>query len=185
MQAASRAKNSFVSAIKDAEELLSLFDSMNSKPPPDSAEVLKRAGLIMALTAWETYVEDRVREEMNVRLKMIEGSPAGKFVIRRLEEELKRFHNPNSEKTRRLFQDYVGIDVTECWEWNQFDSARARKTLDELIVRRGDATHRSRSVLQGVPAPHLVKRDDLEKAIRFLKTLVAATDKALATHAST
>lgn len=109
MQTTSRAKNTFISAIADAEVLLSLFDSMNSKPPPDSAEVLKRAGLIMALTAWETYVEDRIREEMNVRLKVISGSPVGQFVSRRLEEELKRFHTPSAEKTKRLFQEYVGI----------------------------------------------------------------------------
>lgn len=54
MQRASRAKGTFDSAIRDAGELLALFDSLNVKPPPDSAEVLKRAGLIMALTAWET-----------------------------------------------------------------------------------------------------------------------------------
>ncbi|QQX86687.1 hypothetical protein JJQ59_28420 [Cupriavidus necator] len=184
MQSTSRAKNTFVSAIKDAEVLLSLFDSMNSKPPPDSAEVLKRAGLIMALTAWETYVEDRVREEMNLRLKMIAGSPVGQFVSRRLEDELKRFHNPNADKTKRLFQEYVGVDVTEYWDWPQFDSMRVKRTLDELIGKRGDAAHRARPVTQGAPPPHLVKRDDLEKAIRFLKSLVDATDEALAAHAS-
>lgn len=138
----------------------------------------------MALTAWETYVEDRIREEMNVRLKVISGSPVGQFVSRRLEEELKRFHNPNAEKTRRLFQEYVGIDVTEYWDWPQFDCARVRKTLDDLIGKRGDAAHRARPVVQGAPPPHLVKREDLEKAIRFLKTLVDATDKALVEHAS-
>lgn len=184
MLSTSRAKNTFASAILDAEVLLSLFDSMNSKPPSDGSEVLKRAGLIMALTAWETYVEDRIREEMNVRLKVISGSPVGDFVRRRLEDELKRFHNPNTDKTKRLFQEYAGLDVTEYWEWPQFDCARVKKTLDELIGKRGDAAHRARPVVQGAPSPHLVKRDDLEKAIRFLKALVDATDRGLATHAS-
>ncbi|WP_137927035.1 HEPN domain-containing protein [Cupriavidus sp. 2SB] len=184
MQSTSRASNTFTYAISDAEVLLSLFDSMNSKPPPDSAEVLKRAGLIMALTAWETYVEDRIREEMNVRLRVIAGSPVGQFVNRRLEEELKRFHTPSADKTRRLFHEYAGIDVTEYWDWPQYDCARVKKTLDDLISKRGDAAHRARPVVQGVPPPHLVKRDDLEKAIRFLKTLVEATDRALSGHAA-
>ena len=52
----------FEQGIKDSEELLAHFDSINQSPLPASAEVLKRAGLVMALTAWETYVEDRVTE---------------------------------------------------------------------------------------------------------------------------
>ena len=69
----SKAKITFESSIKDAEDLLAHFDSM-PKPPPENAEVLKRAGLVMALTAWETYVEDRVREEVQARLRVVNGS---------------------------------------------------------------------------------------------------------------
>lgn len=50
----------FAQSILDAENLLSHFNTLNTKPPPPEIEVLKRAGLIMAMTAWETYVEDRV-----------------------------------------------------------------------------------------------------------------------------
>ena len=50
----SRAYQSFEHGIKDAEELLAHFDDLNTNPPPQNAEVLKRAGLVMALTAWET-----------------------------------------------------------------------------------------------------------------------------------
>ena len=46
----SRAKESFEYAIKDAEELLAHFNSLNINPQPESSEVLKRAGLVMALT---------------------------------------------------------------------------------------------------------------------------------------
>ncbi len=52
----SPAKNDFELAISDSEELTACYDSLNycdsaSRPP----EVLKRASLIMTLTAWETY----------------------------------------------------------------------------------------------------------------------------------
>jgi hypothetical protein len=53
----SQASLTFTEAIKDAENLLGHFDKLNTKPPPPENEVLKRAGLIMAMTAWETYVE--------------------------------------------------------------------------------------------------------------------------------
>jgi hypothetical protein len=175
----SRAAATFDSSIEDAVTLLAHFDSVN-KASPESAEVLKRAGLVMALTAWETYVEDRVTEAVNARLRVLEGSSVGKFVTAKLDEELKRFHNPTAEKTKRLFADYLEIDVTASWKWLNFEPVTARKALDELILKRGDAVHRSKAANGGTPAPHLVKREDLEKAIRFLKGLVAATDKALA-----
>lgn len=176
----SKARATFESSIKDAEDLLAHFDVLNKQPPPDNAEVLKRAGLVMALTAWETYVEDLAREEVQARLRVVNGSPLGKFVQAHLDEELKRFHNPNAEKTKRLFLEYLEIDVTARWQWLHFDSPKVKKTLDDLISRRGDAVHRSKSIQVGVPAPHLVKREDLDKAIRFLKCLVEATDKAIA-----
>jgi len=50
----SEAKNSFEYGIQDAEDLLGHFDTINTNPPPEKAEVLKRAGLVMALTAWES-----------------------------------------------------------------------------------------------------------------------------------
>lgn len=101
----------------------------------------------------------------------------------KLDEELRRFHNPTADKTRKLFQDYLEVDVTAGWKWQHHDPASARKTLDELLSKRGDAVHRSRAAVPGMPpAPHLLKRDDLEKAIRFLKGLVEATDRTLDDH---
>ncbi|WP_231752147.1 MULTISPECIES: HEPN domain-containing protein [Pseudomonadaceae] len=95
----SHAKASFEYGIKDADELLAHFDAINTNPPPPNAEVLKRAGLVMALTAWETYVEDRVTEAMNKRLAAVAGSYVGEFIHKKLQQELKQFHNPTSDKT--------------------------------------------------------------------------------------
>jgi hypothetical protein len=176
----SRAIATFEYAIKDAESLLDHFNAINSQPPPASAEVLKRAGLVMALTAWETYVEDRVMEEVQASLRFVHGSHVGKFVLARLEEELRRFHNPTAEKTKKLFQDFLGIDVTASWTWQHFDPPKAKKSLDELIAKRGDVVHRSRPTnAAGPPQPHPVKKEDLDKAIRFLRNLADATEKAL------
>lgn len=175
----SRARTTFDSAIEDANALLQQFDAVH-KDNQNAGEVLKRAGLVMALTAWETYVEDRIAEAVSARLKAVQGRPLGKFVSGKLAEELRRFHNPTSEKTRRLFLDYLEVDVTAGWKWQNHDPASARKTLDDLIAKRGDAVHRSRPVIAGAPpAPHLLKRDDLDRAIRFLEGLVEATDRAL------
>ena len=96
----SEAKASFEYGIQDAEDLLGHFDAINVNPPPANAEVLKRAGLVMALTAWETYVEDRVSESLDKKLSVVAGSYAGDFIQMRLKLDLKRFHNPTAEKTK-------------------------------------------------------------------------------------
>ncbi|HCF9476695.1 HEPN domain-containing protein [Pseudomonas aeruginosa] len=175
----SNAMQAFQYSIKDAEELLEHFDALNGTVPPANAEVLKRAGLVMALTAWETYVEDRINEALRVQLRLIAGSHCGDFIRKKLEGELKRFHNPDSSKTRQLFVDYLGVDVTDGWVGMNADSAANKKALDGWISKRGQAVHRSKITSNGPPAAHLVRRDDLEKAIRFLKMLVEKTDNYL------
>ncbi|MEX1040117.1 MAG: HEPN domain-containing protein [Pirellulaceae bacterium] len=176
----SEAKASFEFGIKDSEDLLAHFDAINCQPPPDNAEVLKRASLVMALTAWETYVEDRVEEALAKKIAVVAGSYAGNFILRKLATDLKTFHNPDSNKTRRLFLEYLEVDVTEGWTWTNMDSAKAKKTLDAWLKKRGDAVHRARKPSNGSASKHLVKREELVKVIRFIKELVAATEKHLA-----
>ena len=173
----SKAAEAFEVSIKDAEELLSQYEK-NGQPPPQNAEVLQRAGLVMALTAWETYVEDRIAEAVNTHFGTDTSLPA-KFLQAKLAEELKRFHNPTSDKTRKLFEDYLGIDVSAHWRWSNVEPIDACKKLDTWLAKRGDAVHRSRPHHAGSPQPHLVKKEELEKAIRFIRELMLATERAL------
>lgn len=172
----SKAIQGFEYSIKDAEELLAHLDGINANPPPPSSEVLKRAGLVMALTAWETYVEDRLIEEMHKKLAIVQGSYLGDFILKKLHADLKSFHNPTSDKTKKIFMDYLGFDVTEGWRWSNYEPDKARSTLNQWIKKRGEAAHRSKPISTGVLAPHLIKRDELEKVIRFIRDLVKSTD---------
>lgn len=175
----SHAKTEFDYGIKDAEELLAHFDAINANSPTQQAEVLKRAGLVMALTAWETYVENRATEGVNKRLSVLTGSHVGNFILKRLELDLKQFNTPSWDKTRKLFLDYFELDVTKGWSWQNYDPDKAKTTLNQWISKRGDAVHRSKPLNNGIPTAHLIKRDELEKAIRFLKDLVGATESYL------
>ena len=174
----SRARQTFDRSIQDAQQLLDYCESLGD-PLPQSADVFKRAGLVMAMTAWETYVEDRVLEGVKDRLAQDAGYAAA-FMLARLDEELKRLHNPTWEKTKELFEDYLQVDVTAHWKWSGFDRDRATARLNLLLEKRGDAVHRSKGHSVGSPSPHLVNKDVLKKAIGFLRELVAATDRALA-----
>jgi hypothetical protein len=117
----SEAVKVFDQSIKDAQELLARFDEEKTGSATHNPETLKRAGLVMAVAAWETYVKDRITEEIEVWLQAVDGSPIGKFVRRRLEEDLKRFFNPNVEKTKRIFLNYFEVDITQGWAWDNYD----------------------------------------------------------------
>ncbi|MGY5540569.1 HEPN domain-containing protein [Vibrio brasiliensis] len=175
----SEAKANFENAISDADQLLECYDQLNgcdsrSQPP----EVLKRATLIMTLTAWETYVEDIAKELVDAKYGVVKGSQLGRIVENRLEEHLKYFHNPGSRKTKALFEEFFGIDVTEAWIWNNFQTAdEVRAQLNKWLKKRGEAVHRAQT---DITEAHIVKREELDKCIRFFRELVAATDKRLA-----
>ena len=175
----SRASDNFELSILDAENLLKHFNALNTKPPPPELEVLKRAGLIMAMTAWETYVEDRVLEAAAERLCGLSDVSIANLVKSKLDDEIKRLHNPTSEKAIQLFRDYAGVDLTDKWFWNNCDSKTVRERLNQYMKLRGDVVHRSRPITQGPPNAHPVTKEDLEKTIRFLKELVHASESAL------
>ena len=175
----SKAQEIFNQSIQDAENLLAHFNKLNTRPPPAENEVLKRAGLIMAMTAWETYVEDRVQEAALHRITALSDSSIGNFFQSKLDEEIKRLHNPTSEKSLQLFRDFSGVDLTEHWAWNNYPAKTVREKLNQYMKLRGDVVHRSRTIQAGQNQAHPVKKEDLEKAISFLKDLVKATEKGL------
>jgi hypothetical protein len=176
----SRASDTFEQSIQDADNLLRHFKALNTNPPPPEIEVLKRAGLIMAMTAWETYVEDWVTEAADVRLAVLTDLSIGAFVRGKLEDEIKRLHNPNAEKTIQLFRDYAGMDLTQHWAWNNYEPKLVRERLNQYLKLRGDVAHRSRVIEPGPPQAHPVTKDELRQAIQFVKDLVSATERALA-----
>jgi len=62
---------------------------------------------------------------------------------------------------------------------NKSTRSAIRKALDGWISKRGQAVHSSKVNAGGALAAHLVRRDNLEKAIRFVKLLVDKSDQYL------
>ncbi|MEZ8543902.1 HEPN domain-containing protein [Vibrio splendidus] len=173
-----QARNIFDVSIQDAERILEAYEHMKSIPDLGrDPEELKRAALIMSLTAWETYVEDKVSEEVALQTKVLQGSQIGHFISNSLEKELKFFHTPNSKKTKDIFERFLGVDVTGSWSWPGYeDPNRTRAKLNEWIQKRGDAVHRSVADKQ---TSHLISKPEAEKCIKFFKNLVEATEHAI------
>ncbi|MDT3272879.1 HEPN domain-containing protein [Shewanella sp. SP2S2-4] len=173
----SKARDNFENAIQDAERILYAYDQLNQVEGRErEPEELKRAALIMTLTAWETYVEDVIEERLTTDLRTLEGSNVGKFIKSTLERELRYFHTPNSRKTKGMFERFLHLDVTEKWTWIDGDADQVKSKLDQWIRKRGEAVHRSVNDKQ---ATHLVSRPDMKKCLTFFKKLVETTDLAI------
>lgn len=176
---ASQALQTFEHAIQDAIDLLNHFDVLNTNPPPPEIEVLKRASLVMALAAIETYFEDRLIEAAEKISAKPNAEPyLAQFFKDSLANDLKVFHTPSTDRVRPIFKKYLSLDVTEGWSWNNCDPAMARKALNQLAKKRGDIAHRSWRPMSGEPQPkpHAVTREELRKHIHFIKQLALATD---------
>lgn len=179
----SQAYHSFEHAIQDASDLLGYFDALKLNPPPPQIEVLKRASLIMALAALETYFEDRLVEGAEELCGNSDAeSTLATFLKESLANDLKVFHSPSTDRVRPIFKKYLGIDITAGWIWNNVEPAAALTELKRLTKKRGDIAHRSLRPIDGLgqPQPHAVTRDDLRKHIYFVTQLAQATDIYLA-----
>ena len=179
----SQALKAFEHAIQDSTDLLKHFDALNTKPPPPDIEVLKRASLVMALAALETYFEDRIVEAVNgVCAKGHEDDPIQDFYRNSLEIDLKSFHSPSTDRVRQIFQKYLSIDISDAWYWNNSDPTKAKAELNRLVKKRGDIAHRSLRPTSGEaqPSQHAVTRDDLRRHIHFITQIAKSTDSFLA-----
>ena len=180
---ASTSYQAFETAIADAERLLvpwlQKIDKL-PKPEQQTNEVLKRAALIMTLTAWETYIEAWLKNQIAKKLTALKGSFASacgsiKGIQKKFTESLNQLNNPNSHKVRQLSQEFLQLDITEHWLWNNFDKPAVCTQLNKYLALRGEVVHQGRNNADP-KVPHLVKRDEVEKAIKFFKELVKVTD---------
>jgi hypothetical protein len=174
----SQAYQDFEHGIQDAQDLLDHYDVLNCDAnPPPVAEVLKRTSLVMALTALETYMEDRALEAAGRLVGVdVDAGRLARYFRNSLDQQLKQFHAPTVERIRKLFKGFFDIDVTDGWSWNNYTPDRARSELDKINQKRGSIAHRSSRPRPGNSKAHAVTRDDLRKHIRFIRDVVAATD---------
>ncbi len=122
--------------------------------------------------------EDRVLDAAAEGLSSLGDRSAAAFIQSKLDDEIKRLHNPTSDKTIQLFRDYAGVELKNAWRWNNSDNDAICARLNQYMKLRGDVVHRSRAITPGPPKAHPVTKEDLERTIRFVKSLVQVTEGA-------
>jgi hypothetical protein len=60
----------------------------------------------------------------------------------------------STDNVKMIFVEYLSIDVTEGWTWNNYDANRARIELNMIAKKRGDIAHRTWRPINGETAPY-------------------------------
>lgn len=203
------ARGNFEHSLADVQILLRFHDTETKKKsgrPDRTLEVFKRAGVILAVTAWETYVEDSLKSQVQERVKAAKtpqdlqatfnsvaqawlcsapkppdlakwtGSGWQEVILERLRVEVDTLNTPNSSNVEKLFKRYLGLEITKHWKWQGTASKDARRKLDDLVSLRGQLVHRGKELFEGKASAH---RKHVVDAVSLLERLVQCTDEAL------
>ena len=104
---------------------------------------LNRAVVVMCVSAWESYVEEVLRESLDASRPapptLMGNWPALNASAR---TQIGRFNNPNSQKVRELISDSIGLaDVSQHWAWQNTTPQQARDRLDQALTLRHQIAH--------------------------------------------
>jgi RiboL-PSP-HEPN len=206
----SRARQDFAISFADARRLFTFYNAEleRSKPRiPEEAEVLKRAALMMAVTAFESYIEDYLREFFVPRLKASETPEKFQTAFELVAKKWLREHQDRPAAFTEWTGDGWKSLLTNFFEQrlNAFHTPKS----DVVIVlfrqflgvelskywawqgyghaaacKRLDEIAFLRGRIAHVarkagsqPAKHEVSRSDLKKYLDFFEGIVAATEK--------
>lgn len=206
----SLARANFGFAMDDVSRLLRLHDAETRRErgrPSRQIEVFKRAGVILSVTAWESFFEDTIRglaeryietahspSEVqtlfnSVAQAWLQESPKPPelakwtadgwkaFLRRKLDADLQALNTPNTANLKTLSKRYVRMDITAHWSWQRTSAAAAATRLDKLIRLRGELAHRGPDLFAGAS----VHRKQVVDAVFLLNKLVHCTERALGT----
>ena len=137
---------------------------------------LNRAVVVTAVSAWEAYVEELVKEAVDALRPPSPPMGAWPALNAAALSLVGRFNNPNPVNVRSLFRETLGVlDVSLAWSWKRVDSDRARERLGEALRLRHEIAH-------GVNPRPTVHNKYARELPGFFRRLGRCTDGAVRDH---
>ena len=176
---ASSAFNShLIDLLLDPENLLEVANllPMATINRADQVEALHRSVIVMAVSAWEAYIEQLVREA--VALLRPTASPFGLWPVQNaaILGQLGRFNTPNTNNVRLLISDALGLqNVQNSWTWHATSSLQAYQRLDQILDDRHKVAH-------GVHPRPIIVPFFAGNVPQFFRQLGRCTDSAVRNH---
>ena len=134
---------------------------------------LNRSMVLMCVSAWESYVEELVRESLTAMRPA--GPPLGVWPVLNASarSQLGRFHTPGSDQVRVLNSDAIGLaDVHFSWSWTNCSPDQVAVCLSDVL----DLRHR---IAHGVHPRPIVQNQYSRQLPGFFRRLARCTDDAV------
>lgn len=137
---------------------------------------LNRAVIVTCASAWEAYIEELVREALNVLRPPAPPLGLWPALNASVRGQLGRFNNPNTENIRMLLSDAVGLQsIQTTWAWQNCTSAQAVQRLADAMTLRHEIAH-------GVNPRPVVATFYSSLLPDFFRRLGRCTDRAVRDH---
>jgi hypothetical protein len=165
--------------LRDAEELDDAHTALSTGNPGRQYGLasLNRAIVVVSVSAWESYVEELMREA--VLALRPPGPPFGAawpalnaYVM----GLLGRFNTPNPINVEQLIRNSLGlVDVHLSWTWKNCTPAQAVQRLTDAMNYRHQIAH-------GVNPRPIIHHNYSSQLPNFFRRLARCTDEAVRNH---
>ncbi len=137
---------------------------------------LNRAAVVISVSAWESYVEELMRESLQAlrpAAPPLENWPSlSAFIL----GELGRFHTPNAQNVANLINRCLGLpSVRTSWGWRNCTSAQAEGILNQALDLRHQIAH-------GVNPRPIIHNPYSNWLPGFIRRLARCTDDGVRNH---
>jgi hypothetical protein len=162
----------------DADELDDAHNQLRTGSPGRQYGLasLNRAAVVMSVSAWESYVEELMRE--SVRVLQPPGPPLGVWPALNayVTSQLGNFNTPNPVNVERLIRNCLGLaDIQLHWTWQNCTSPQAIQRLMEAMTFRHQIAH-------GVNPRPTIHNHYSSRLPDFFRRLARSTDNAVRLH---
>jgi hypothetical protein len=164
--------------LRDAEELDDAHAQLRTGNPGRQYGIasLNRAAVIMSVSAWESYIEELVRESVQALQPVGPNLGAWPALNVFVTAQLNRFHTPNTANVTRLIHDCLGLaNVHLAWSWQNCTPVQAAQRLDSAMQARHRIAH-------GVNPRDAIDNRYSSELPGFFRRLARYTDAAVRNH---
>jgi hypothetical protein len=117
------------------------------------------------------------KENAHEQLFTWTGNGWKKYVSDYFTDIVSKLYTPGPEKVKKVFRQFLNIDLVAAWSWNNYSHEQICETLDGLIRSRGEIAHKAPKRGEK-PGKQFMTLPDLEKRLRFLEALAKNTEVA-------
>jgi hypothetical protein len=153
----SNAYNTFTGLTKYVHQLETIHGNLaDGRGRRHGQDALHRAGVVLAVAAWESYVEALVLEAFESIRPPVGASQDAilmhSLALTRANQESKGLNTPNAENVRKLFQSTLGFDVVTHWNWT---APHRHWSYGQMMARLNEWIKVRHSVAHGGSLPNL------------------------------